>query len=100
MYNFKLKSPAIFPKVDKIKDEGTKEFGEDLAKIITKLVRDILDDQKNLEKIQRVDTLPSASADHIGKLYILNGTGSGSDTLYINVDTGGGGYGLKTISLT
>jgi hypothetical protein len=99
MILFKTKSPAIFPNADKIKDEAVVDFGQDLAKVITELVRNILDDLKNLERVERVDTLPTAALENIGKFYILNGTGAGADLLYICMDTGSGGYSFKQVTI-
>lgn len=100
MFKFKTKSPALFPKIDKIRDEAIKEFGKDLATVIVQTIRDILDDLKMLEKIERVTSLPSASKDVAYKFYLVEGTGSASDTLHICIDTGNGNYAFRQITLT
>lgn len=100
MFVFKSKVPAIFPKAEEIKDEKTKEFGQDIARQQAESARSMLDDMKMLEKVQTVDSLPTVTESDVGKLYIRNGTGTGADSLFLVVDTGGGGYGLKSISLT
>lgn len=87
------------PDVDKIKDEVVKEFWQDLGKIILEAFKNIYDDIKNLEKVENVDSLPVASKETRGKMYLVRG-GSGADTLYIGVDTGGGNYVFKQITLS
>ena len=100
MFVFKSKVPAIFPQAEAIRDEEVKKFGQDMAKTQTETARSVLDDMKMLEKVQTADSLPTASLDDVGKLYILNGTNSAADKLYLIVDTGGNGAGFKEISLT
>ena len=100
MFVFKSKVPAIFPKAEEIKDEKTKEFGQDLARQQSESARSMLDDMKMLEKVQTVDSLPVASEADIGKLYLRNGTGVGAHTLFICLDTGSSGYAFKQITLS
>ncbi len=100
MFLFKAKSPSIMPNVSKVKDEGTQEVIKDINKIIQDTVRDMLDDLKILERVERVTALPTATLDNLGKFVILNGTGAGTDNVYIGIDTGSGGYSFKKVTIT
>lgn len=88
-----------FPDVEKIKDELVKEFGQDLGRIILEAFRNIYDDLKSLEKVERVSALPTASLDTRGKFYLLEG-GAIADKLYIGIDAGNKTYIFKQITLT
>ena len=48
---FKIKSPAIMPNLDKIKDEAVKDALKDINKIIQDTVRDVGDDLKEVERV-------------------------------------------------
>lgn len=85
------------PNIEKIKDEGIKDFAKDINKIIQNTNRDLLDDLKSLERVERIDSLPTATIDNLGKLLIVNDTGAGADNVYIGIDTGSGGYAFKKI---
>ena len=100
MFNFKTRAPLILPKVEEIQDQATKMFGQDLGKLLSEFMRSLLDDLKMVEKIEKRDALPTADADQVGKLYLLEGTGSAADVLYFCIDTGSGGYAYKTVGLT
>jgi hypothetical protein len=94
---FKTKPIQEFPKTDEIQDPAVKNFGRDLAETITKTIRNIYDDIRNLENAEVVSVLPTASSANRGKMFILSGA---SDGLYICVDTGGSGFVFKQITIT
>ncbi len=100
MFLFKTKAPVVMPGLDKIKDEGTKAVSKDINKIIQDTVRDMLDDLKILERVERVTALPTATIDNLGKFVIVNGTGAGTDNVYVGIDTGSGGYAFKKVTIT
>ena len=100
MFNFKTRAPLILPKVEEIQDAATKMFGQDLGKLLSEFMRSLLDDLKAVEKVEKRDSLPTADSDQVGKLYLVEGTGSGADILYICIDTGSNGYAYKTVGLT
>lgn len=99
MIKFKSRPIIIFPKLENVKDEDVKDFGQDLAKILTGELKNIYDDIKTLEITEKADVLPAASADYVGKFILLNGTGTGADTLWIGIDTGNLGFAFKQVSL-
>jgi predicted outer membrane protein len=97
-----LKSRPIsqFPSIEKIRDEAVKSFGQDMADLMLQTFRNIYDDLFNLS-VEIVDTLPTGlTKESRTKLYLLRGTGTGADKLYILIDTGSGGYGFKNLALT
>lgn len=100
MWLFKTKSPAVMPGTDKIKDDGAREAVIDINKIIQDTVRSLLDDLRNLERVERVDAIPTATLDNVGKMVIVNGTNAGIDHVFIGIDTGSGGYAFKEVTIT
>jgi hypothetical protein len=100
MILFKVKSPVITPNTTGIKDEATKDVFSDINRIIQDTVRDLLDDLKLLERVERTNSLPTATIDTVGKLLIVNGTGAGIDHVFIGIDTGSGGYAFKEVTIT
>ena len=97
-----LKSRPVsqFPSIESIRDEAVKTFGQDIADLMLQTFRNMYDDLINVS-VKIVDTLPTG----LGKedrtsLYLLRGTGTGADKLYILIDTGSGGFGFKNLALT
>jgi len=88
------------PDVERIKDESVKQYGLENASILIETLRNIYDDIVALEKVERVTSFPTANLEHRGKKILVEGTSGGADGCFICIDTGGGGYGWKTIALT
>ncbi len=89
-----------FPDLTLIKDQATVAVIKDLCRIITDESMNILDDITNLEKVERTDTLPTASVDYLGKLMLKSNAGA-LDTLYQCVYNGATStYVWKQITLS
>jgi hypothetical protein len=91
---------GTFPDFSNIKDEATRKTIKDLCDILLKQHRNISDDLNNIQNTDMVDTLPTAASEYRGRLLILKGAGTGADGAYLCIDTGGGGYTFKQITLT
>lgn len=98
--------PSIeFPDPREIKDSNVITFVSDLARCLMQAFKNLYDDIVNLEKIERITSFtagtgPTAELASRGKIVLLQGTGGAADGLYICVDTGGGGYAFKPITVT
>lgn len=88
------------PNFDKISDENVKQFCKNLAESLTKIHRNISDDISSMQNLDAVDSLPDATKEYRGRLVVLKGSGTGPDTTYLGIDTGGGGYAFKQVILT
>lgn len=95
----KSKPLNIFPKYSEIVDEITKRVMKELSEVLVKSHRDIVDDFLAMQNVDRVDALPTAASEYRGRLLILNGVGTGPDTLFLGINTGSSGFGFKEISL-
>ena len=88
-----------FPDYSAIKDETVKTFCRDLGEILSKIHRNIFDDINSGQSLDVVDSLPTATIEYRGRLVLLKGSGTGTDKLYLGIDTGSTGYGFKEITL-
>jgi len=95
----KHRSINSFPSVDEIKDEATKTFGKDLADVLIKALRNIYDDEIALQNADRVDSLPTASAELRGRMFLVDGTGGAADILHI-CRYSGAAYEFKTVTVS
>jgi hypothetical protein len=84
-----------FPDFSGVKDEIVKKVFNDLSDILSKVHRNIADDISNMQNLDVVDTLPTATSEYRGRMVILKGSGTGADRTYIAIDTGSGGYGWQ-----
>lgn len=84
-----------FPDFTAIKDEATKQFCNDLADTLFKIHRNLYDDINNMQNLDVVESLPTATAEYRGRMVLLKGSGTGTDRIYIGIDTGSGGYGWQ-----
>jgi hypothetical protein len=100
MFVFKTKAQITTPNAEEISDEKVRSFADQIIKILKDEFRSVVDDLKKVERIERVDTLPTTlGSENVGKMYILNGTGVASDSVYLCVDTGSSGYAFKEVFL-
>lgn len=90
--------PTELPRIDDIEDPVVRTYAKELNELMNRAMRNIYDDLKNLDNTEVVSSLPAASKENRGKRYLVSG--AGADTLYICIDTGGGGYTFKQIALT
>jgi len=95
----KHRPKSEWPDTTKIKDESTQDFATDIGKLVLDSLRNIYDDLKSLEKVERVSSLPDAGVDYRGKFFLV--PQAGNDQLYICVlNTGTGVYSWKEVGLT
>jgi len=91
---------GVFPDFSNIKDETIRKFMGDLADLLIKEHRNIFDDIQGMASVDAVDTLPTITSEYVGRLLLLNGAGTGTDRLYLGIDTGSGGVAFKQVTLT
>lgn len=95
----KTNTASQMPDLQKIQDKMTKEFSRDLIDLISRTIRNAYDDIVALEKTERVTALPTADLSHRGKFVLWETTGAVADGLYLCVDTGGGAYAWKKVTV-
>lgn len=100
MRQFKHRPSLQFPDTSAIKNENVRAYLGELHKLLNKISKDIYDDLVGVELIENTTGTPTAASHHRGKQLLLRGTGGATDVVYIGVDTGSGGYGFKTVTLT
>lgn len=86
-----------FPDYSGVKDEIVKKVFTDLGEALTKIHRNISDDISSMQNLDTVDSLPTATSEYQGRLVLLKGSGTGTDKLYIGINTGSNGYTFKEV---
>lgn len=92
--------PVLIPPNIKIADgEGTKAVLTQMNKQLNDMFKNIYDDLLNITP-ERVSTLPTASAQNLGRFFLLINAGA-DDTLHICVYRNGtSDYAFKEVTLT
>lgn len=98
--SLKSKKAIPWPDMEKIKDNATKIFGEDLGNLLLKTFRDVYDDLNLLRSNEKVTALPTAGVDYRGQIFILDGGAGVADTVKICIKEEAGTYAWKEITLT
>lgn len=96
---FRTRSITQLPDIERLQDDTVKNTLAELNDILLDNFRNVYDDVTSLEKTERVTSFPTANLASRGKLILVQGTAGATDRLWINIDTGGAGYGWKEITL-
>lgn len=93
------KAVMITPNIKEAKDEGTKSVFTQLIKQLYGMFKNVYDDLVRL-KPERLATLPTASAENLGRFYLKINAGA-IDTLHICIyDLSDTSYKFKQVTLT
>ena len=96
---FRTRSITQLPDIERLQDDTVQNTLAELDDILLDNFRNVYDDVTSLEKTERVTSFPTANLASRGKLILVQGTAGATDRLWINIDTGGAGYGWKEITL-
>lgn len=80
----KTRRSSSWPDAQKIKDEATRQFGADLGQLIVRAFNTLFEDISSLQTAPDVvDSLPTASSDIRGRIFLLRGGAGVADTAHI-----------------
>lgn len=97
--SLKTKKAIPWPDLEKIQDEATRIFGEDLGNLLLRTFRDVYDDLNMLRSNEKVTALPTAGVDYRGQLFILDGGAGVADVAKICIKDAAGTFSWKTVTL-
>lgn len=89
-----------WPELDKIRDVATRAFGDDLGRLIADQLRTIYSDIAGLQTApDLVDSLPTASVELRGRLFLLKGAAGVADELKLCIKNAADAYEFKTVTI-
>lgn len=97
--NLKHRKSTSFPDISENVQSSTAEVLKDLFRSFSTTFRNIYDDLSNIS-VNRVDALPTASRDYLGRYFLLTHA-SADDTLHICIYEGATStYDWRAVTLT
>ncbi len=96
----KHRKTTELPKGFEVTDPAIIKYIDDMGKALRQTLKNIYDDSIALEKAEVTSSLPTASAEYLGKMFLKSNAGA-DDTLHICIYRGATtDYAWKTIGLT
>lgn len=97
-----LKTQVVpnWPDSAKIESEYTRTFLYDIGRLIIQMFKDIVADLKEIQSIDNVDSLPTASSALRGRMFLVRGGAGVADTLKVCIKDSTDTYVFKTVTIS